>query len=232
MRQDVAFQIHSRCDLDQLQPPRREAEDAPLGDVEDGLAARGGVATAEGDLPHGLDELAGSPLLHDPQPAVLDRDLEPARGEGAGEDHGPGVLADVDEAAGAGELAAETADVDVALGVALGHAEDGEVEAAAVIEVELLVLVDHRVRVDGRAEIETRRRYPADHAGLGGQRDVAEDLLLVGHGGHALRHADTEVDHAVGRQLHRRPPSDDLASVQRHGLQALQRDPELVGEGR
>ena len=65
-------------------------------------------------------------------------------------------------------LPAEPADVDVALGVALGHAEDGEVEAAAVVEVELLVLVDHRVGVDRRAEVEARGRHAADHAGLGG----------------------------------------------------------------
>ena len=41
---------------------------------------------------------------------------------------------------------AETADVDVAGGVGLGHAEHGDVQPAAVIEVELLVLVDDGLR--------------------------------------------------------------------------------------
>ena len=54
-----------------------------------------------------LDELPRSAFLHDPQLAVLDRDFEAAGREGAGEHHRARVLADVDEAAAAGELAAE-----------------------------------------------------------------------------------------------------------------------------
>ena len=77
--------------------------------------------------------------------AVLDLDLEPAGGERAREDDTLRVLADVDEAAGAGKARAEAADVDVAFRVDLRHAEARHVESAAVVEVELLVLVDHGV---------------------------------------------------------------------------------------
>ena len=72
------------------------------------------------------------------------------------------VLADVDEAAGAGKARAEAADVDVALRVDLRHAEAGQVEAAAVVEVELLVLVDHRLGVDRGAEVQPALRHAAD----------------------------------------------------------------------
>ena len=55
-------------------------------------------------------------------------------------------------------------------GVDLRQAEEGEVEAAAVVEVELVGLVDDRLRVGRGAEVEPAGRHAADHAGLGGQR--------------------------------------------------------------
>ena len=145
--------------------------------------------------------------------AVLDRDLQPARRERAGEHHLAGVLADVDEPARARELAAEPADVDVALRVHLRQAEAGEIEPAAVVEVELLVLVDHRPRIEGRAEVEPALRQPADDARLRREGQVLEHLLLGGHGRDALRHADAEIDHAARRQLESAPARDDLSLV-------------------
>jgi len=67
-------------------------------------------------------------------------------------------LADVDEAASAGKSSPETTNVDVADIIDLGHAEDGDIEPAAIIKIELLVLVNDRVSVDGGAEIEARGR--------------------------------------------------------------------------
>ena len=55
-----------------------------------------------------------------------------------------GALADVDEAAGAGQPRAEAGDVEIAVPVDLGEAEEGAVEPAAVVEVELVGLVDDR----------------------------------------------------------------------------------------
>ena len=110
---------------------------------------------------------------------------------------------------------AEPADVDVAFGVRLGHAEEREVEPAAVVEVELLVLMDDRFGVDGRAEIEARGRHPADHARFGGERDELVDALLGRHGGDPLGHADAEIDDGAGPQLHGAAAGDDLALVER-----------------
>ena len=56
------------------------------------------------------------------------------------------VLADVDEAAGAGQPRAELADVEVAFAVGLRQAEERDVQPAAVVEVELVGLVDDRLR--------------------------------------------------------------------------------------
>ena len=82
-----------------------------------------------------------------------------ARREGAEKHHLLGVLADVDEAAGARQPGAELADVDAALAVGLRHAEEGHVEPAAVVEVELRRLIDQRLDVAGGAEIEPARRH-------------------------------------------------------------------------
>ena len=67
------------------------------------------------------------------------------------------VLADVDEAAGAGQPRAELRHVEVTLLVGLRQPEEGRVEAAAVIEVELIRHVEDRLRVGRRTEIRGRR---------------------------------------------------------------------------
>ena len=95
--------------------------------------------------------------------------------------------------------------------VDLRQTEKRHVEPAAVVEVELIRLVDHRLGVDRGAEIDAARGHAADHAGLGGQRDEIDDLLFVGDRRDALGHADAEIDDAVGLQLERRAPGDDLA---------------------
>ena len=116
-----------------------------------------------------VDELARLAFADDAQLAVRDGHFQAARRERADEHHRLGVLADVDEAAGAGQARAELRDVEVAVAVGLGEAEEGEVEPAAVVEVELVRLVDDRLGIDGGAEVQARCRHAADHAGLGGQ---------------------------------------------------------------
>ena len=116
--------------------------------------------------------------------------------------------------------------------VGLGEAEEGEVEAAAVVEVELVRLIDNRLGVGGRAEVQTRCRYAADHAGLGSQRHEVDDALFRGHGRDAFRHADAEVDDRARLQLECRPSRDDFALAHLHRLQGRHRHPHLAGESR
>ena len=93
----------------------------------------------------GAHELALAAFLLDVQLPVPDREPEAAGREGADEHHALGVLADVDEAAGPGQARSELADVQVALGIGLREAREGDVEPAAVVEVELRGLVDDRL---------------------------------------------------------------------------------------
>ncbi len=73
---------------------------------------------------------------------MLDHDFEAAGHERARENHAAGVLTDVDKAASAGESWAKAAHVDVAALIDLCHAETREVQPTAIVEVELLVLVE------------------------------------------------------------------------------------------
>ena len=137
--------------------------------------------------------------------------LQTARREGAAEDQALGVLADVDESPHARQPGAEFAHVEVALAVRLRQAEEGQVESAAVVKIKLVRLIDDGLGIDRGAEIQPSGRNSADHSGLGGEGNEIDDLLLIGHIGHAFGHADSQVDHAVGLQLERRPARDHLA---------------------
>ena len=75
--------------------------------------------------------------------------------------------------------------------------------------------------VDRGAEVEPAGRHAADHAGLGGQRQQVDDLLLGRDVGDAFRHADAEVDDAVGLELERRAAGDDLALAHRHAAASV-----------
>src|SRR5438270_1483453 len=124
------------------------------------------MQAAEGTSLDLVDEIARRALLHDLHPSARDGDVQAPAGEGADEDDLLRVLADVDEAARAGKLGAEAAHVEIAFAIRLGESEESDVEPAAVVEVELVGLVDHRLGVDGSAEVEASRRQAADHAGL------------------------------------------------------------------
>ena len=181
----------------------------------------------EGDLRDLVDELRHRAVTADVQPAVADGGVGAGR-ERPEEEHAAGGLADVDEAAGADEPPAEAADVDVALAVGLCQAEEGLVQPPAVVEVELIRLVDDRLRIGGRAEAQTAGGHAADGARLDGQRDQVQDPLLVGHGGDALGYPDTEVHDRVDLQQHRGAAGDHLARVQRRRARRLRHDAHLA----
>ena len=145
---------------------------------------------------------------------VADRKVGAGR-ERPEEEHVAGGLADVDEAAGAGEAVAEATDVDVAGAVDLRHAEERLVEPRPVVEVELVGLVDDGLRVGGGAEAQPTGRQAADRPGLDRERDEVEDALLAGHRRDLLWDADAQIHDGVDLQQHRGPTRDDLAGVER-----------------
>ena len=176
----------------------------------------GAIAPVIGYLLDLIDELHHRAFLSDVHFAVGAFDLQSLGLERADEDQFPGVLTDVDEAAGTGEAVLEPAHVDIAMAVDLGHAQHGEIKPAAIVEIKLLVGLDDRIRVDRSAEIERRLRHAAQHPCLCGQGDPVDDFLFVRDRADAFGHADAEVHDPVDRQFHRRAAGDDLAVGKRH----------------
>src|SRR5208282_190093 len=192
----------------------------------------GGVRAAEGHVLDLLDKFSRRALVEDDELLVFNRHAQPAGVESTDEYDLLRVLADVDEPARAGELGPELTDVEIAARIDLGEAEESHVESAAVVEVELIGLIDHGLRVDAGAEVEAARRNAADHSRLRRQRDEVDDLLLVGDRGNAFGHADAEIDDAVGLQLEGGAPGDDLAFAHLHRRQRTDPHPDLAGKRR
>ena len=67
---------------------------------------------------------------------------------------------DADEAARTRQARPELAHVEVAVLVGLRQAQDGDIEATTVVEVELVGLVDDGLQVHGRAKFSPPARIP------------------------------------------------------------------------
>ena len=178
--QHIALEVHAGRDLDQLKALFAEAQHAALGDVEHGLARRAGPLAAESHMFHFVDELRHRAVAANAQPAVADVDLG-AGGERPDEKHVARSLADIDEPAGAGEPPTEAADVDVPVAVDLRYAKECLIQSRAVVEVELVGLINDCLRVGGRAEAQAAGGHAADRARLDGERDQVENPFLAGH---------------------------------------------------
>ena len=89
-----------------------------------------------------------------------------------------GVLADIDEAADTDDLVAKPGKLTLPAWIDLGERQKGDVEAAAIVEIELVGRVDQRIVVLRGAGIWTGQRRAADEALLVGQDDIIEDIFL------------------------------------------------------
>src|SRR5690606_8112763 len=101
---------------------------------------------------------------------------------------------DVHEAPHSGEATGETGHVHASLRIDLDRPEHGEIDAAAVVEVELRGLVDDRLGKMAASEAQSRGRHAADGAALDGEGELPEAPRLRRDRGHRLRQADAEVD--------------------------------------
>ena len=195
-------------------PSDFEGEDGALGDVADLLAALAGEPAVERDLADLGHELAEAALARDADAAV-DLDLEPARRQRPDEVDLRRPRADVREPARPAHPALEGVDVDVALGVHLGERQARDVEPAAVVEVEHVGLVDHRLVVEPGAALVAGDRDAAEDALLDGQHELVGDALLPGDPADELADPEPEVADGAGRELEQRAAGDDLADVER-----------------
>src|SRR5262245_61146012 len=105
--QDVAPDVDAGSNLDQLQAVGGKLEHAAFRDVEDGLTAFRRILAGKRPVLDVEDELLQLAVFDDAQATVLDPNLEASSRKGADEHHLLGILADVDEAAGAGKAGAE-----------------------------------------------------------------------------------------------------------------------------
>jgi len=140
----------------------------------------------------------------DAQGSFFDRNTETTCRKCADEDQLLRILADIDETSRARQTRTEFAHVQIALTIRLREPKKGGIEAATVIEVELIGLVDHRLCVDRRAEIEPSRRHAADDARLGRKRQQICNLLFICDVRNAFRHPNAEIDDTIHVQLESR----------------------------
>src|SRR5947209_2136279 len=123
----------------------------------------------------GVNELRQFAVIDNAQLSIFDRYPQTACHESTHKDHLLGVLADVDESARASEAWPELAHVQIACLISLGEPEKRGVKSAAIIEIELIRLVDDRLRIAGRAEIQTASGDAPDYPRLCGERHQVYD---------------------------------------------------------
>ena len=152
-------------DFDQGNALGTQLKHGALGDVQNRLMDLVGIIAGEGDVLDLLNELLLAALLSDDQLAVPALSLEALGGEGAAVDDLLGVLGDVDESARAGQTGAELGNVQVAVGSGLGQSQEGHVQTAALIEVELDIVRDDAHRVCRCAELGAAVGYAGDGTG-------------------------------------------------------------------
>ena len=163
--------------------------------------------------------------------AVFNRDFQSRSGQCAAENDAFGILRDVDKAAWSGNPRTKFRHVDVADFIEFRHAQAGQVQAAAVIEVELAGVIDDRQRVDRATEPQAAAGNAADQAGLYCRGQLVDDAFFRRHCRHAFRHADPQVDDRFGNQFHRRPTANDLAVVECDRFDIGKRHPYVAGQG-
>ena len=206
----------------------------PLRDELDPLPGLGRQLAAERDLCHLGDELLEATLFHDLEPSIPHPDFQSAGRECPAESDRLGTLGDVHEAADARHPALELAHIDVAVLVGLRHAQEGQVEAASVVKVELIPLIQDGLGIRGHPKNDARGRNPARDALFDCRGDAIPDPLFGGHQRHAVGHADPHVQDGARqpRQLQRSAARNHLPFVERHGCQGRHRDLYLAAEGR
>ena len=164
-----------------------------------------------------IDKLRHITVLDHAQAPVLDRHAEATRREGTNEHQLLGILADIDEAAGARQARTKFAHIQIAFAVGLREPEKGCIKPPAVIEIELIGLIDNGLCVDRRAEIESSRRHATNDARFSRKREQISDFFFVGDVRDTLRHANAEIDNAICIKFERRTACDDLSLAHFHG---------------
>src|SRR5690606_30406114 len=105
----------------------------------------------------------------------------------------------------------------------------GDVEAASLVEVEHVRLVDHRLVVEPGAALHAPHGDAPEDALLHGEDQTVVDAFLPGDRPDALADAEAQVADVTGTELEEGAPSDRLADVQRKRGAARRRTPHRSG---
>lgn len=210
--EDLRLQIYTGCDFDQFQAGRRQPQHCSFGNVEYFLPALERRRAMEADLGDGSDEFAVFALGDDLQFSIgAGGDDEAGDRERAAENDPFSALGDIDEATDASEAAGELADVDAAFCVDFDGTEDGNIDAAAVVEIELSRLIDDCFGMVGTAEAEAGGGHATDRSGFDGEGEILKSSLFGGDSRDGFGKADTEIDDGAGGNLSEGAPGDDLS---------------------
>jgi hypothetical protein len=142
------------------------------------------------------------------------------------------VLADVDEAAAwPDDAVAEPAHIGVALLVRPGERQERQFDAATVVEVELVGLIDHGRVVACRPRLVAGRRRAADQPLLIRDHHVVKLGFFRGDRGDAGRNARGEIADGIGKQFQAGAAGDDLERRERQRRDLRQRHLQLARIG-
>jgi len=70
------------------------------------------------------------------------------------------------------------------------------------------------IRVPGCTEYDALRRYAAGHTHLDAEDKIVEKPFLGRNIGHPVGHADPQIHHSAGPELHGRPPGYKFAGAE------------------
>jgi hypothetical protein len=113
----------------------------------------------------------------------------------------------------------------------LGKSKTSEIEAATVIKVELLVLLNDGFGIERGPEVEPALRKASYDSGFRRERQVFENALLGRDSRHPFRHADAQIHDTPEGQFECAAPRDDLSVVQLHRRDASKRNALPAREG-
>src|SRR5690554_215967 len=195
--EDIFLEIKTRCDFDQGDAVFPELKHGSLGYVQHGLPILPGNVSAEGNRVYSFYKFPGFAFLSDAD-AVFAELVLGACSECAAEHHLLGALGNVDKPTRTNDFWPEFADVQVPFGVCLGQAKESDIQPAAVVEIELGMVLNDGICIPGRPKITTGCRDATVGSQLCGEGELFDDALFSGYGRHAVWHTNPEVNELAG----------------------------------
>ena len=194
-----------------------------------------GIVAAEGNVADFGDEFLDFPFLRDVQFAIFDFFAEFPCREGAAEDDVLRILGDVDEAAAASDTRTEFGYVDVAVFVTFSQAQAGQVQTAAIVEVELGSLVHISFGIDRSTEADAAEGNAADSPGFDSHGQAVADAFFVSNRRNEFRNTDTQVDDGFIAHVEEQescPAGNDFLGIERSRIEGFDRNRRFPGQGR